>query len=87
MNDPYLNEWGTFQNFFCFHPETQGEAVRQLQTHQKNHPTPNTLPAIAEVQSHSFRNKKLAVTFRPTNPFVLKRIIQAKLKIIFNALK
>jgi hypothetical protein len=88
MNDLYRNEGRTFQNFFCPTLKLK-EKLRVNSKYIKEYPPPpNTLSAIAGIRSLSFRNKnRLTATFYSTSPFVLKKIIQAKLKIIFNALK
>ena len=88
MNDLYRNEWSTFQNFFC--PTLKLKEKQRVNSKyiKKYHP-PQTPCQRLLASDHicAETKKRLTATFCSTNPFVLKKIIQAKLKIIFNALK
>lgn len=88
MNDLYLNEWRTFQNFFC--PTLKLKEKQRINSKyiKKYHP-PQTPCQRLLGSNHvcSETKDRLKAIFLNTNPFVLKKTIQAKLKIIFNALK
>jgi hypothetical protein len=88
MNDLYRNEWCTFQNFFC--PGLKLKEKQRVNSRyiKKYHPPQTPCQRLLESSYIPSETKdRLAATFHSTNPFVLKKIIQAKLKIIFNALK
>lgn len=88
MNDLYLNEWRTFQNFFC--PTLKLKEKQRINSKyiKKYHPPKTPCQRLLESEHVSTETKDwLMTTFLNTNPFVLKKTIQAKLKIIFNALK
>lgn len=88
MNDLYLNEWRTFQNFFC--PTLKLKEKQRINSKyiKKYHPPQTPCQRLIESDHISTETKdRLITTFLNTNPFVLKKTIQAKLKIIFNALK
>jgi hypothetical protein len=88
MNDLYLNEWRTFQNFFC--PTLKLKEKQRINSRyiKKYHPPQTPCQRLLESNHVCPETKKqLMAAFLDTNPFVLKKIIQAKLKIIFDALK
>ena len=88
MNDLYQHEWSTFQNFFC--PTLKLKEKQRVNSKyiKKYHPPQTPCQRLLESDHIPSETKnQLTATFRSTNPFVLKKTIQAKLKIIFNALK
>lgn len=88
MNDLYRNEWGTFQNFFC--PTLKLKEKQRVNSKyiKKYHPPQTPCQRLLESDHLCAETKKrLTTALYSTNPFILKKIIQAKLKIIFNALK
>lgn len=88
MNDLYLNEWCTFQNFFC--PTLKLKEKQRLNSKyiKKYHPPQTPCQRLLGSDHVCPETKdRLKAIFLNTNPFVLKKTIQAKLKIIFNALK
>lgn len=88
MNDLYRNEWSSFQNFFC--PTLKLKEKQRVNSKyiKKYHPPQTPCQRLLESNHIPAETKdRLAATLRNTNPFDLKKIIQAKLKIIFNALK
>ena len=88
MNDLYRNEWRTFQNFFC--PTLKLKEKQRVNSRyiKKYHPPQTPCQRLLESDHVCPETKKqLIAVFLNTNPFVLKKIIQAKLKIIFDALK
>lgn len=88
MNDLYRNEWRTFQNFFC--PTLKLKEKQRINSKyiKKYHPPKTPCQRLLESDHVCPETKnQLMAVFLNTNPFVLKKIIQAKLKIIFDALK
>jgi hypothetical protein len=88
MDDLYLNEWRTFQNFFCPTLKLQEKQRINSKYIKKYHPPKIPRQGLPE-SSHvcpETKNQLMAV-FLNTNSFVLTKIIQAKLEIIFDAQK
>ena len=88
MNDLYRNEWRTFQNFFC--PTLKLKEKQRVNSRyiKKYHPPQTPCQRLLESDHVCPETKnQLMAVFLNTNPFVLKKIIQAKLESIFDALK
>ena len=88
MNNLYHNEWRIFQNFFC-PPLKLKEKQRVNSKYVKKYHLRAT-PCQRLLESDDVSNdtkNRLITTFLNTDPFALKKTIQAKLKMIFNALK
>jgi hypothetical protein len=88
MNDLYHNEWRTFQNFFC--PTFKLKEKQRVNSKyiKKYHPLQTPCQRLLESDHVCPETKnQLTAVLLNTNSFVLKKIIQAKLKIIFDALK
>jgi len=88
MNNLYHNEWRIFQNFFC--PTLKLKEKQRINSKyiKKYHPPATPCQRLLESDHVSIETKdQLITTFLNTNPFDLRKTIQAKLKMIFNALK
>ena len=88
MNDLYQHEWSMFQNFFC--PTLKLKEKQRVNSKyiKKYHPPKTPCQRLIEsVHVPTETKDRLAADFLNINPFVLKKTIQAKLKIIFNTLK
>jgi len=88
MNNLYHNEWRIFQNFFC--PTLKLKEKQRINSKyiKKYHPPATPCQRLLESDHVSRETKdRLITTFLNTNPFDLRKTIQAKLKMIFNALK
>jgi len=88
MNNLYHNEWRIFQNFFC--PTLKLKEKQRINSKyiKKYHPPATPCQRLLESDHVSIETKdRLITTFLNTNPFDLRKTIQAKLKMIFNALK
>ena len=88
MNDLYQHEWSMFQNFFC--PTLKLKEKQRVNSKyiKKYHPPKTPCQRLIESVHVPIETKdRLAADFLHINPFVLKKTIQAKLKIIFNTLK
>jgi hypothetical protein len=87
MNDLYQHEWRTFQNFFC--PTLKLKEKQRINSkYIKKYHTQTPCQRLLESDYVCSETKdRLIAAFLDTNPFALKKAIQAKLKIIFNTLK
>ena len=88
MNDLYRNEWSTFQNFFC--PTLKLKEKQRVNSRyiKKYHPPQTPCQRLLESEHVSTETKERLITASLNiNPFALKKTIQTKLEIIFNALK
>jgi len=86
MNDVYKNEWGQYQNFFL--PTMKLQKKERIRSQNKRHyeETPKTpyqrLIESAHVASEA--KEKLRTAYQTLNPFMLKKAIEKKAKIILN---
>lgn len=88
MNDLYRNEWSTFQNFFC--PTMKLKEKQRINSKYIKKYDPPKTPCQRLLESDHIppeTKAKLEATFHCANPFKLKKIIEAKLRAAFNALK
>jgi hypothetical protein len=84
INDLYKNEWRLYTNFFCPTLKLK-EKVKINSKYRKTYETPQTPDQRVMASEHVSDEAKarLKETFGNLNPFVLKRIIEEKLKRIF----
>lgn len=85
LNDLYANEWSDYQNYFC--PTMKLiEKTKVNSKYIKRYDKPQTpyqrLCASSDISNEV--KEKLEKKFRELNPFTLKKIIEKKLKNIFN---
>lgn len=88
LNDLYTTAWNPYNNFFCPSMKLISK-VRVNSKYVKKYDSPKTpYQRLMDCEFVSDDAKKrLSDTYRSLNPFTLKKMIEAKLKIIFNALK
>ena len=88
INDLYTKYWNPFNNFFC--PSMKLISKKRINSkYVKKYDSPKTpyQRLIASEHISDDCKQSLTDTFLSLNPFTLKKKIESKLKIIFNALK
>lgn len=88
MNDLYANEWTLLQNYFCPNMKLKTK-TKVLSKYQKTYHEPQT-PYQRLLQSEhisDLQKQRLHKTYHSLNPFLLKQVIQQKLKSIFQYVK
>lgn len=88
LNDLYKNEYRLYNNFFC--PTLKLKEKQRINSkYHKRYETPQTPYQRLTESEHLTPEAKetLANTCKTLNPFTLKKIIEAKLKTIFNTLR
>jgi hypothetical protein len=88
MNDLYANEWSLYQNHFC--PSMKLREKRRINSkYYKKYDAPQTpyLRVLAAAQVAEETKERLKTTHQSLNPFILKRTIEKKLKVIFQYVK
>jgi hypothetical protein len=86
LNELYSHEWRLYHNFFC--PSVKLLAKRPLGSKTiKYHDTPKTPYQRVLDSPHIPSSTKQALTkqLRPLNPFLLRRSMETKLKVIFKS--
>jgi len=88
MNDLYANEWSLYQNHFCPGMKLQ-EKKRINSKYHKKYDLPRTPYDRVLTSKHvSDETKELLKTVHESlNPFILKKNIERKLRVIFNKVK
>jgi hypothetical protein len=88
INDLYKNEWSRYNNFFCPTLKLQSKhRVKSKYVKTYEFPkTPDQRLILSEAVS-SEAKQKLTENFLALNPFSLKKMIESKLKLIFNTLR
>ena len=88
LNDLYTSAWNPYNNFFCPCMKLVSK-IRINSRYVKKYDSPKTpyqrLIDSEHVSDHT--KKRLTETFLSLNPFALKKMIESKLKIIFNTLQ
>jgi hypothetical protein len=88
INDLYKNEWPLYNNFFC--PTLKLKSKHRVKSkYVKTYEFPQTpyQRLILSETVSSEAKQKLTETFLKLNPFSLKKMIESKLKLIFNTLR
>ena len=88
MNDLYANEWSLYQNHFC--PSMKlAEKKRINSKYYKRYDLPRTPydRVMASDQISNDEKEHLKTVHKALNPFILKRKIEKKLRIIFRKVK
>jgi hypothetical protein len=88
INDLYKNEWPLYNNFFC--PTLKLKSKHRVKSkYVKTYEFPKTpyQRLILSETVSSEAKQKLTETFLKLNPFSLKKMIESKLKLIFNTLR
>lgn len=88
MNDLYANEWSLYQNHFCPSMKLQ-EKKRINSKYYKKYDPPRTPYDRVLVSNHitDAAKKRLKTVHKSLNPFILKRKIEKKLRVIFQYVK
>ena len=88
MNDLYVNEWSLYQNHFCPSMKLQ-EKKRINSKYYKKYDPPRTPYDRVLVSNHitDAAKKRLKTVHKSLNPFILKRKIEKKLRVIFQYVK
>ena len=88
MNDLYANEWSLYQNHFCPSMKLQ-EKKRINSKYYKKYDLPRTPFDRVLTSKHVSDTEKehLKVAHQTLNPFILKKNIEKKLRVIFNKVK
>lgn len=88
MNDLYANEWSDYQNHFCPSMKLR-EKQRINSKYYKKYDEPQTpyRRLLASGQVADDTKERLKTKHQALNPFILKRTIEKKLKIIFHYVK
>jgi len=88
MNDLYANEWSLYQNHFCPGMKLQ-EKIRINSKYHKKYDLPQTPYDRVLASEHVPASAKelLRVAHQALNPFILKKNIERKLRLIFNKVK
>jgi hypothetical protein len=86
MNDLYKNEWSQYQNFFL--PTMKLQKKERIRSQNKRHyeESPKTpyQRLIESGQVTSKAKENLQAVYKSLNPFMLKKVIEKKAKMIFN---
>jgi hypothetical protein len=88
MNDLYANEWSLYQNHFC--PSMKLREKRRINSkYYKKYDAPQTpyLRVLASEHVTEEAKERLRNLHMSLNPFILKRTIEKKLKVIFQHVK
>lgn len=88
INDLYENAWDPFRNFFC--PTMKLQRKERLQSRMRRIYGPSHTPyqrLIASPHLPEERKNLLRATYASLDPFELKRLIEQKLRIIFQLLR
>jgi len=88
MNDLYANEWSLYQNHFC--PSMKLLKKQRINSkYYKRYDAPQTPyhRVLASDQVNSETKNHLKTVHQSLNPFILKKIIEKKLRVIFKHVK
>jgi len=88
MNDLYANEWSLYQNHFC--PSMKLLKKKRINSkYYKKYDLPRTPydRVLASDDVSDETKERLRATHQSLNPFILKRKIEKKLKVIFKNVK
>ena len=88
MNDLYANEWSLYQNHFCPNMKLL-EKKRINSKYYKKYDSPRTPYDRVLASDHITNEVKecLEAVHQSLNPFILKRSIEKKLRVIFKSVK
>ena len=88
MNDLYTNHWNPYQNYFSPTQKLK-EKTKIKSKYVKKYEKPKTpYQRLLDSEHISQETKnKLTQTYQSLNPFKLKKMIESKLKNIFNTLR
>ena len=88
MNDLYANEWSLYQNHFCPNMKLK-EKKRINSKYYKKYDPPRTPYDRVLVSDHvsDEAKERLKTVHQSLNPFILKKIIEKKLRVIFKYVK
>ncbi len=88
MNDLYTNEWSLYQNHFCPSMKLR-EKMRINSKYRKKYTAPQTPydRVLASDQITDKAKEQLKMAHHSLNPFILKKIIEKKLRVIFKQVK
>jgi len=88
MNDLYANEWALYQNHFCPNMKLK-EKKRINSKYYKKYDSPRTPYDRVLASDHVSKEAKerLKTVHQSLNPFILKKKIEKKLRVIFNDVK
>ena len=88
MNDLYVNEWSLYQNHFCPNMKLQ-EKKRINSKYYKKYDPPRTPYDRVLASNHitDAAKERLKTVHKSLNPFILKRKIEKKLRVIFQYVK
>jgi hypothetical protein len=88
MNDLYANEWSLYQNHFCPGMKLQ-EKKRINSKYYKKYDLPQTPydRVLASEHVSDTAKEHLKIAHQALNPFILKKNIERKLRVIFNKVK
>jgi hypothetical protein len=88
MNDLYANEWSLYQNHFCPGMKLQ-EKKRINSKYYKKYDLPQTPydRVLASELVSDTAKEHLKIAHQALNPFILKKNIERKLRVIFNKVK
>jgi hypothetical protein len=88
MNDLYANEWSLYQNHFCPGMKLQ-EKKRINSKYHKKYDLPQTPydRVLASEHVSDTAKEHLKIAHQALNPFILKKNIEKKLRVIFNKVK
>jgi len=88
MNDLYCHEWSLFQNHFCPSMKLL-EKQRINSKYRKKYDEPKTPYQRIQESEHISKEKKeqLQILHLSLNPFILKKNIEKKLRVIFKLVK
>ena len=88
MNDLYANEWSLYQNHFC--PSMKLREKKRINSkYYKKYDLPRTPYDRVLASDHVTEEAKerLKTVHQSLNPFILKRNIEKKLRVIFKDVK
>jgi hypothetical protein len=88
MNDLYANEWSLYQNHFCPSMKLL-EKKRVNSKYLKKYDAPQTpyQRVLASDQITDEAKEQLEMVHQSHNPFILKKNIEKKLRVIFKYVK
>jgi len=88
MNDLYIHEWSLYQNHFC--PSMKLKEKKRINSkYYKKYDTPQTPYDRVLASKHVSDQEKarLETVHQALNPFILKKNIEKKLRVIFKKVK
>ena len=88
MNDLYANEWSLYQNHFC--PSMKLLEKKRINSKYLKKYDPPRTPYVRVLASNQISNEAkehLKTVHQSLNPFILKKTIDKKLRVIFKHVK